>query len=142
MGDYQDVRRGRHCISALNVHLAFVTKYRRGVLDARALEWLQGHFAKVCEQMEARLRACEGEGDHIHLLVEYPPKLAIAALVNALVAEDAACRQSILLWTPSYFAASDGAPCGAPIICRAAARLLLGLNAGFPPRAALMTERR
>jgi putative transposase len=33
--------------------------------------------------MEARLRACDGEDDHVHLLVEYAPKLAIAALVKA-----------------------------------------------------------
>jgi REP element-mobilizing transposase RayT len=87
-----------------NVHLVFVTKYRRGVLDAKALEWRQGHFAKVCEQMEARLLACDGEDERVHLPMEYPPKLAIAALVNALkghkqqaIAEgDAACRQSTL----------------------------------------------
>ena len=33
-GDY---RRGRHVISTLHVHLVFVTKYRRGVLDADML---------------------------------------------------------------------------------------------------------
>ena len=123
MGDYQDLRRGRHCISALNVHLVFVTKYRRDVLDAKALEWLQGHFAKVCEQMEARLLACDGEDDHVHLLVEYPPKLAIAALVNALKGTSSRLLRKEMphvanrywqgaLWTPSYFAASAG---GAPL---------------------------
>jgi putative transposase len=64
------------------VHLAFVTKYRRDVLDAAALAWLVAHFAKVCQAMEARLLACDNEDDH--LLVEYPPKLAVSVLVNAL----------------------------------------------------------
>ena len=45
----EDLRRGRYCVSALNVHLVFITKYRRGVLDGAALEWLGGHFARVRE---------------------------------------------------------------------------------------------
>jgi len=123
MAAYQDLRHGRHCVSALNVHLVFVTKYRRGVLDAQALEWLQAHFGKVCERMEARLLACDGEDDHVHLLVEYPPKLAIAALVNALKGTSSRLLRKEMphvadryrkgvLWTPSYFAASAG---GAPL---------------------------
>jgi putative transposase len=103
--------------------LVFVTKYRRGVLDAAAVGWLATHFAKVCETMEARLIACEGEDDYVHLLVEYPPKLSVSALVNALKGTssrllrkerpDTAKRYwKGVLWTPSYFAASAG---GAPL---------------------------
>ena len=123
MGSYQDIRHGRHCASALNVHLVFGTKYRRGVLDSRALEWLPSHFARICERMEARLLACDGEDDHIHLLIEYPPKLSIATLVNALKGTSSRLLRKEMphvadrywkgvLWTPSYFAASAG---GAPL---------------------------
>ncbi len=122
----QDVRHGRHSVSALNVHLVFVTKYRRKVLDAAALEWLQEHFAKICERMEAHLIACDGEDDHVHLLIEYPPKLSIAVLVNALKGTSsrllrremphvAARYWKGVLWSPSYFAASAG---GAPVVAR------------------------
>ena len=124
MANPQDIRHGRHCVSALNVHLVFVTKYRRGVLDPDALDWLARHFGKICERMEARLIACDGEHDHIHLLVEYPPKLSIAVLVNALKGTSsrllrkemprvAARYWKGVLWTPSYFAASAG---GAPLV--------------------------
>ena len=34
--------------------------------------------------MGAQLIALDGEADHIHLLVEYPPKLSVSAMVNAL----------------------------------------------------------
>jgi putative transposase len=119
----QDFRRERHSLSRLTVHLVCVTKYRRKVFDAAALEWLQGHFAKVCETMGCALLACDGEADHLHAIIEYPPKVSISALVNALKGTssrllrkerpDIARRYSdSVLWSPSYFAASTG---GAPL---------------------------
>jgi REP element-mobilizing transposase RayT len=54
------------------------------VLDAAALDWLKAHFAKVCKTMHCQLLAADGEADHIHVLVEYPPKVSVLALVNAL----------------------------------------------------------
>jgi putative transposase len=119
----QDFRRGRHSLSRLTVHLVCVTKYRREVFDAAALEWLQGHFAKVCETMGCALLACDGEADHLHAIIEYPPKVSISALVNALKGTSSRLlrkeRPDIarrycdgVLWSPSYFAASTG---GAPL---------------------------
>jgi putative transposase len=119
----QDFRRERHSVSWLTVHLVCVTKYRRKVFDAGALEWLQGHFAKVCATMGCDLLACDGEADHLHAVIEYPPKLSISALVNALKGTSSRLlrkeRPDIarryfdgVLWSPSYFAASTG---GAPL---------------------------
>ena len=101
----------------------FVTKYRRKVFDGAAIEALRSIFAKVCADFEAELRACDGEDDHVYLLVEYPPKVAISALVNSLKGVSSRLlRQSRpdiahrywkgVLWSPSYFAASCG---GAPL---------------------------
>ena len=119
----QDFRRERHSVSRLTVHLVCLTKYRRKVFDAGALEWLQGHFAKVCETMGCNLLACDGEADHLHAVIEYPPRLSISALVNALKGTSSRLlrkeRPDIapryvdgVLWSPSYFAASTG---GAPL---------------------------
>jgi len=41
-------------------------------------------FAKVCADFDATLIEVDGERDHVHLLVEYPPKVSISALVNSL----------------------------------------------------------
>lgn len=123
MDDASDYRRGRSVVYALHVHLVFVTKYRRQVLDAAATESLRTIFAKVCGSLGAALRACDGEDDHVHLLVEYPPKVAIPVLVNSLKGVSSRlprqARPDIVrrywkgvLWSPSYFAASCG---GAPL---------------------------
>jgi REP element-mobilizing transposase RayT len=61
----------------------FVTKYRRGVLDAGMLHCCEDATRKVCGDFGAELREFNGEDDHVHL-VEYPPKVAVSALVNSL----------------------------------------------------------
>jgi putative transposase len=107
----------------MHVHLVFVTKYRRRVFDAAAIARLRTIFAKVCADFQARLVEMDGEDDHVHLLVEYPPKVAVSALVNSLKGVSSRLlrqeRPDIqphywkgVLWSPSYFASSCG---GAPI---------------------------
>ena len=118
-----DIRHGRHCVFAMHVHLVFVAKCRRKVFDGEAIVSLRAIFAKVCADFEATLVEMDGEDDHVHLLVEYPPKVAVSALVNSLKGVSSRllrqARPDIArrywkgaLWSPSYFAASCG---GAPI---------------------------
>ena len=118
-----DIRTGRHCVFNMHVHLVFVTKYRRRVFDAQAIETLRGLFASVCQDFGAELQEMNGEHDHVHLLVLYPPKVAVSSLVNSLKGVSSRMlrksRPDIedrywkgVLWSPSYFAASCG---GAPI---------------------------
>lgn len=118
-----ELRRGRHVVYRINAHLVFVPRYRRKVFDADALERLRATFAAVCEDFGATLDEFNGEVDHVHLLVHYPPKVAVSGLVNSLKGVSARrLRQdrpdlakrywSGGLWSASYFAASCG---GAPI---------------------------
>ena len=101
------------------MHLVCVTKYRRRIFDGAALNWLAGHFRKVCETMDCRLIASDGEADHVHMLVKYSPKVSVSALVNILKGTSSRmlrqARPDIArryykgtLWSPSYFAASTG----------------------------------
>ncbi len=123
MDNDNSYRTGRHCIFALHVHLVFVTKYRRNVLAANTLASLREIFSSICIDFEARLVEMNGEDDHVHLLVEYPPKVALAKLVNSLKGVSSRRLRQLhpelarryykgVLWSPSYFAASCG---GAPI---------------------------
>jgi putative transposase len=91
-----------------------VTKYRRGVLTGEHLGTLGEVFASVCADVGAGLVEMDGEDDHLHLLVAYPPHGAVARLVNSLkgVSARRLRTQREHLWSPSYFAASAG---GAPL---------------------------
>ena len=124
MNKETDIRRGRHCVFLMHVHLVFVTKYRRQIFDYDATEKLRTYFSNVCADFEAELVEMDGEPDHVHLLINYPPKLAISSLVNSLKGvsgrllrrdrPDIAVRYYYkgVLWSPGYFASSCG---GAPI---------------------------
>ena len=68
----------------MHVHLVFVTKYRREVFTKQILDDLQNIFLSVCTDFEAELVEFDGEEYHVHLLVNYPPKVAVSALVNSL----------------------------------------------------------
>jgi putative transposase len=107
----------------MHVHLVFVTKYRRCLLDAEAIEHLRHIFSKVCTDFESLLVQMDGESNHVHLLVNYPPKVSVSSLVNSLkgvssyvlrrqLPRIAKCYWKNVLWSPSYFAASCG---GAPL---------------------------
>src|SRR5664279_5477708 len=124
MADYSDIRHGRHCVFVLHVHLVFVTKYRRGVFTKEILDDLRPVFASVCKNFEAVLVEFDGEDNHVHLLVNYPPKVSLSNLVNSLKGVSSrmirkknypSIRKKLwgdALWSPSYFAGSCG---GAPI---------------------------
>ena len=78
------LRIGRHVVYNLHVHLVFVAKYRKKVFTKEILDDMQVIFEKVCSKFEAQLVEFDGECDHVHLLVVYPPKVAISSLVNSL----------------------------------------------------------
>ena len=119
-----DLRRGRHVVYNLHVHLVFVAKYRGKVFTKEILDDMRGIFESVCTDFEAQLVEFDGEDDHVHLLVNYPPKVSISKLVNSLKGVSSrmirqknypSIKQKLLggaLWSPSYFAGSCG---GAPI---------------------------
>lgn len=123
MANSREIRTGRHCVFELHVHLVFVTKYRRKVLEKSALETLKTIFTELCKDFEAELVEMNGEDDHVHLLVNYPPKVSISKLVNSLKGVSSRLLRKQFprierqyykggLWSPSYFAGSCG---GAPV---------------------------
>lgn len=120
----QDLKRSRHCVTALHVHLVFTPKYKKHVFSARILNHLREIFNSVCADFNCELVEFNGESDHVHLLVNHPAKVSISCLVNSLKGVSSRLIRKAnyneidnklwgdKLWSPSYFAASCG---GAPI---------------------------
>lgn len=66
--------------------------------------------------MDFQVMEINGEGDHVHLLIEYPPKLSVSQIVNSLKGVSSRMLRKEFklmphvdhLWSPSYFAISCG----------------------------------
>lgn len=107
----------------LHVHLVFITTYRRNAFTDAMLTRTEEIVREVCGDFEAELKQLNGEQDHVHLLVHYPPKVQLSKLVNSL--KDVSFRRLRQkyntdvrrylsgghFWSGSHFAGSrDGAP--------------------------------
>lgn len=88
------------------------------------LHFLKEVFSDICKNFDAELVEFDGEVDHVHLLVNYPPKIALSKLVNSLKGVSSRLlrvtfNQHItkyywknVFWSPNYFVGSCG---GAPL---------------------------
>jgi putative transposase len=106
-------------------HLVLVTKYRRKVFTDAMLDRAGAILSDLCVAWEGKLVECSGEADHIHALVDMPPRVRVSDLVNNLKtvtsrrlraefpAVRAAYGDKAVLWSPSYCVVSaEGAPLG------------------------------
>lgn len=124
MADYDAIRTGRHCVFVLHTHLVFVTKFRHRVFTDVHLKRMEEIMRNICVDFECELVEFNGEREHVHLLINFPPKVALARLVNSLKGVSSRrMRQEFpdlvkhyyranKLWSGSYFAGSVG---GAPL---------------------------
>lgn len=122
--DKQELKSKEHCVYALHYHLVFVTKYRRKCMDAAMLSRFHEIADRLCIQWGCSLRECNGEPDHVHLLLETEPKTPLTKLVNNLkTVSSRLLRKEFgkhldrfyhkpVLWSPSYAIITCG---GAPL---------------------------
>ena len=68
----------------LKIHLVFVTKYRRKVINRPVLTRLEKICKETCLKWECELLEFNGEPDPVHLLIEYNPKVQISKFANNL----------------------------------------------------------
>jgi putative transposase len=111
---------GRHCVFLIHAHLVFTPKYRKKVFKKGHLAYLKTIFASVCINFGAQLTEFNGEPNHVHLLVNYPPWVELSKLINSLKGVSSRMLRKEypdikkhywkdnVLWSRSYFAASCG----------------------------------
>jgi len=115
------LRKERHSVTDLKIYLVCQTLYRRPVFTAESLALIEKSFKEVAKKMDFQIQEFNGEPDHIHSIIEFPPKLSISQIVNAL--KGVSSRRygqagypkpygKDALWSPRYFASSIG---GAPL---------------------------
>ncbi|HAW2728478.1 TPA: IS200/IS605 family transposase [Escherichia coli] len=115
----------RLSIKRLNLIKKIALKYNifrfpNGALfDSQMIAQLREAFGSAAAKLECEIIEMDGEPDHVHLLVAYPPKLAVSVMVNNLKSvssrllrqQNAHLRMQSktgLLWSRSYFVCSTG----------------------------------
>ena len=118
-----EIYKNRHSAYNLHAHLVFITKYRKKVLADNHRQYFKEVVAEICKDFGAELKECNGEGDHVHMLIQYPPTVQLSKMVNNLKSVTSrrmranfidlrAAYNKPVLWSRSYFAGSCG---GAPL---------------------------
>lgn len=83
------------------------------------IQQIREAFQSAAEKLEIEILEMDGEADHVHVLIAYPPKLSISVLVNNLKSISSRrvrilntnlrkVSNSGVLWSRSYFACSAG----------------------------------
>ena len=117
-------RRKNRSVSLLFAHMVFCSKYRRKVFTPAVFARLRKSFERTARMLEIDLLAVEADRDHVHLMISFPPRLALSTIVQRL--KGAASRDvraqkypeirralwGAHFWSASYFVVSCG---GAPL---------------------------
>ena len=79
-------RSTRRAVFNLTVQIVLVTKYRRQVINAEMMTELETVFESVLKSWDSELIEFNGESDHVHLLISYPPHKLLSSLIANLKA--------------------------------------------------------
>ncbi len=113
-------KKGWRSVYSLTAHLVLVTKYRRKVINSAILSRLNEIFKDTLEKWDSQLVEFNGEPDHVHLLISYPPHAQLSKLIaNLKTVSSRLIRKEFstqvnkfyykpVFWTGAYFVASCG----------------------------------
>src|SRR5260370_39046547 len=76
----------RHPFPNINVQVIFSTRARRKIITKELQPRLWAYLAGIAKQHDIGILAVGGTDDHVHLLFQLPPKLALAKAVLLLKA--------------------------------------------------------
>ena len=80
----KDQRRNSHSLTRFTAHLVWVTKYRYPVLKGDIKSRCREFIIQICDAEDVQILKGVVSKDHVHMHIEYPPKLSISDLVKRL----------------------------------------------------------
>ena len=75
-------RRGSHTLTRLTVHVVWVTKYRYHVLKGDVQKRCRELLIQICDSEDIQILKGAVSVDHVHMHIEYPPKLSISDIMK------------------------------------------------------------
>ncbi len=77
-------RRSGHTITRFTAHLVWVTKYRYPVSKEDIQLRCRSLIIQICDVEDVQILKGVVSKDHVHMHIEYPPKLSVSSLVKRL----------------------------------------------------------
>ena len=77
-------RKGAHTTTRLTAHLVWATKYRYHVLEGDIKVRCRDLIVQICDAEDVRILKGVESRDHVHMHIEYAPRLALSELVKRL----------------------------------------------------------
>ena len=99
-----------HAYSRNYVHIVFSTKDRRPWIRDSSAMWAK--LAEIAATYGVSFLEINGTQDHIHILIDLPPKIAVATLVRALKADSSKWMnesEHLFAWQQGYASLSVSA---------------------------------
>ena len=116
-----EVIKTAHSVYYLKYHVVWVSKYRRKILNPGLSGYLQKILPKLLREISGvRIETIGFDRDHMHMVMEIPPKYSISEVMGRLKSQSAsALRKKFswlekvywkenLVWSPGYFVSSVG----------------------------------
>jgi len=79
-----DYRHGSHTVFSIHLHLVWITKYRKKVLDGAVAFRVREMVREICQQDGVDIIKGHVAKDHIHLFVSITPQTTISRLVQRI----------------------------------------------------------
>ena len=79
-----NIRKGSHTVSRLTCHIVWSTKYRYQVLKGDLKVRCREVLIQVCEAQGIEILKGVVSNDHVHMHIEYAPKLSVSGIVKNL----------------------------------------------------------
>ena len=112
------LRHDRHSVSKVSNHMVFCVKYRKPVLTPEMQTRCEEVIKEVADDMDVKIVQIAVNAEHVHIFLEYPPKLALSKIAQKFKAiSSKVLRQEFpelkklhkkRLWAPSNYHGSVG----------------------------------
>ena len=79
-----EYRHGSHTVFTIHIHLVWITKYRKKVLEGAIAHRVREMIRETCTKEGVDIMAGHVSRDHVHLFVSIPPQVTISRLVQRL----------------------------------------------------------
>ncbi len=112
------ITKGRGYVYSIQYHIVWCTKYRKPVLASQIEDDLKNILNEIAKSNDFEIVECNGDKDHIHLLISCSPQHSIPSMMKALKGVSARLlmkkhgtelKKSLWeghLWSPTYFVAT------------------------------------